>query len=138
MNYHKVLLAGHLGKDPEIKTTQNGKKMVLCSLAYTEKFKGKDGKYVETVDWFNIVGFEHVANFFEKYLKKGSNVFLEGKHKNNSYTDSAGVKKFSSQFVIESVKPIGAFGNKSEDSEPQGQPEPGVQGKQDDDPELPF
>jgi single-strand DNA-binding protein len=105
MYYHKLLLAGHIGKEPEIRVTAKGK-MMTTSLAYTEKWKDKDGQPRENTDWFNLVAFGAVAEIVEKYIKKGDNVFIEGKIKNNTYENKSGQKVYSTQILVESIKKI--------------------------------
>ncbi len=91
---NKVILIGNLGKDPEIFTTESGIKRAKFSLATTESYKGKDGNKVDVTDWHNIVLWRGIAEVAEKYLRKGSKVYIEGKIKTSSYDDKDGNKRY--------------------------------------------
>ena len=77
--YQKVTLVGNLGKDPEIRNTQNGKKVASFSVATSEKFKDKNGERQTMTEWHNVVFFGTTAEVIEKYLHKGSKVMINGK-----------------------------------------------------------
>ena len=81
---NKVILVGNLGKDPEIKKFDSGIKNASFSLATTEKYKNKSGEMVSNTEWHNIVVWGTLSEIAEKYLKKGSQIYLEGKIKTSS------------------------------------------------------
>ncbi|MDD4141520.1 MAG: single-stranded DNA-binding protein [Bacteroidales bacterium] len=89
---NRVTLIGHLGKDPEVKTFENGKN-ARFTLATNEDYKNKSGEKVSHTEWHNIVVWRGLADITEKYLKKGSKVFLEGRIRNRMY-EQDGVKKY--------------------------------------------
>ncbi|MEI6823648.1 MAG: single-stranded DNA-binding protein [Bacteroidota bacterium] len=91
---NKVILIGNLGKDPEIFTTESGIKRAKFSIATTESYKGKDGNKVEETEWHNIILWRGLAEVAEKYVRKGSKVYLEGKIKTRSYDDKDGSKRY--------------------------------------------
>jgi single-strand DNA-binding protein len=82
---NKVILIGHLGKDPECKVLESGQMVANFSLATTEKFKDKNGNVQESTEWHNCQAWGKGAEVIEKYLKKGSKVFIEGKIKTRTY-----------------------------------------------------
>ena len=99
---NKVMLIGNLGADPDMRQTQDGKKMALLSLATSESWKDKStGEKKEKTDWHRIVIFnEGLAGIVESYLKKGSKIFVEGQLRTRKYTDANGVEKFTTEVVL--------------------------------------
>ena len=104
---NKVILIGNLGKDPEVKYLDNGVAVANFSLATTENYKNKEGEKVSQTEWHNIVLWRGLAEVAEKYLKKGANVYIEGKISNRSYDDKDGVKKYISEVVGREIKLLG-------------------------------
>lgn len=90
---NKVILVGNLGRDPEVMTFDNGVKKASFSLATSESYKNKEGNRVDQTEWHNIVLWRGLAEVAEKYLHKGSQVYIEGKIKTRSY-EQDGVKKY--------------------------------------------
>lgn len=90
---NKVILIGNLGKDPEITVGSNTVKRCSFSLATTETYTDKNGQRVDNTEWHNIVLWGNLAEIAEKFLKKGSPIYLEGKIRNRSYEDN-GVRKY--------------------------------------------
>lgn len=91
---NKVILIGHLGKDPEVTNIGNDVKKASFSLATTESYKAKDGSRVDQTEWHNIVLWRGLADVAEKYLHKGSKIYLEGKLRYRSYDDKDGIKRY--------------------------------------------
>lgn len=112
---NKVILVGNLGKDPEIRAIEGGRKVASFSLATTESYKDKKGERVDKTEWHNIVFWGPIADVIEKYLKKGSQIYLEGKITNRSYEDKEGVKKYITEIVGQNMTMLGG-GPKSGDS----------------------
>lgn len=98
-SYNQVTLLGNLGRDPEIRTTPQGKKVATLNLATTESFKDKSGQWQESTDWHRVVLWEFKAETAEKYLKKGSKVMIEGKLKTRSYEDQSGATKYITEVL---------------------------------------
>lgn len=96
---NKVILVGHVGKDPETKTIDQNVNITKFSLATTDSYKGKDGKKVETTEWHNIVLWRGLADVAAKYVKKGSHLYIEGKIQTRSYDDKDGNKKYFTEIV---------------------------------------
>ena len=91
---NKVILVGYLGKDPEIRTFENGTKRASFSLATTEYRKDKDGNRIEVTEWHNIVMWRNLAELAEKYLTKGRQIYVEGRLRTRSWDDANGVKRY--------------------------------------------
>jgi len=87
---NKVQLIGNLGNDPEIKIFDSGKKKVKLSLATSDNYRNASGEKVEQTQWHNIIGWGKTAEIAEKYLKKGSEVAIDGKLQYRSYDDNNG------------------------------------------------
>lgn len=96
---NKVLLIGHLGKDPELKYTEKGTARCSFSLATSDSYKGDDGNRVETTEWHNIVVWRKLAEICSQYLKKGSKIYAEGKMSTRSY-EQDGLKKYFTEVVL--------------------------------------
>lgn len=96
---NKVILVGNLGKDPEIRVIESGRKVANFSLATTETYKDKNGERVDQTEWHNIVFWGPIADVIEKYLKKGSRIYVEGKIRTRSYDDKEGVKKYITEIM---------------------------------------
>lgn len=96
MSVNKVILMGHTGKDPEVKTFDNGGVVAQFSLATTKRgFKTKDGREIpERTEWHNIVLSNGLAKVAEQYVKKGDKLYIEGELRTRSYEDNNGVKHF--------------------------------------------
>jgi single-strand DNA-binding protein len=100
---NKVILVGNLGKDPEVRHTQDGKPIVNLSLATSESWRDKaSGERKEKTEWHRIVIFnEGIAKVAEQYLKKGSTIYVEGQLQTRKWTDKDGVEKFSTEVVLQ-------------------------------------
>lgn len=105
---NKVQLIGHLGQDPESKTIGTGKKVLNVSIATNETYKNAKGEKVTETQWHNVVAWEKNADIMEKYLKKGSEVAIEGKLINRNYTDKDGNKKYVSEVLVNDVLLLGS------------------------------
>ena len=99
---NKVILVGNLGRDPEMRVTQNGVKMVLMSVATSENWKDRQtGERQEKTEWHRVVVFdEFIANVCEKYLKKGSKVYVEGQLQTRKWTGNDNVEKYTTEIVL--------------------------------------
>lgn len=90
---NKVILIGNLGKDPDIRYLDNGVAVANMSIATTENYKNKKGDRVSQTEWHEIVLWRGLAEIAEKYLKKGSSVYIEGKIRTNKWVDKEGVTR---------------------------------------------
>ncbi|MFN3403230.1 MAG: single-stranded DNA-binding protein [Cytophagaceae bacterium] len=114
---NKVILLGNLGKDPEIRVVESGRKVAQFSLATTETYKDKNGDRVEQTEWHNVVFWGPIADVIEKYLKKGSQVYIEGRIKTRSYEDKEGVKKWITEIMGQNMTMLGGPRSSSDSGE---------------------
>ena len=99
---NKVILIGHCGKDPEVRTMQNGGKVANVSLATSESWKDKaTGERKEKTEWHRVVIFGQLADIAERYLKKGSKVYVCGSLQTRKWTDQQGQEKYSTEVVLQ-------------------------------------
>ncbi|HMR19235.1 MAG TPA: single-stranded DNA-binding protein [Sphingobacterium sp.] len=103
---NKVILVGHLGKDPELRYLEGNVSVASFPLATSETFN-KDGKKVEQTEWHNIVMWRGLADVAAKYLNKGRLVYIEGKLRTRSYEDKEGVRRYTTEIVAESFNILG-------------------------------
>jgi single-strand DNA-binding protein len=103
---NKVILIGHLGKDPELRYLEGGVSVTSFPLATSETFN-KDGQKVEQTEWHNIVMWRGLADLASKYLSKGKLVYIEGKLRTRSFEDKAGIKKYTTEVVAENFTMLG-------------------------------
>lgn len=105
---NKVLLIGHVGKTPEIRylETPDHPKVAQFTLATTEARKAKDGTVTKLTEWHNIVAWRGVADFVEKYIQKGSQVFIEGSLRTRSW-ESKGQKVYRTEIIAENLQFVG-------------------------------
>ncbi|MCL4640904.1 MULTISPECIES: single-stranded DNA-binding protein [Olivibacter] len=103
---NKVILVGHLGKDPEVRHLEGNVSVASFPLATSETFN-KDGRKVEQTEWHNIVMWRGLADVAAKYLQKGKLVYIEGKLRTRSYEDREGVKRYTTEIVAENFTMLG-------------------------------
>jgi len=104
---NKVFLIGNLGKDPEKRYTPNGQAVTTVSLSTTFRWKDKAGQFQEKTDWHNLVIWGKQAETAKDLMKKGDQVFVEGRIQNRSYDDKNGIKKYISEVVALRVMKLG-------------------------------
>src|ERR1700756_1489330 len=114
---NKVILVGHLGKDPEVRYLDGGVSVASFPLATTETFN-KDGRKVEQTEWHNIVLWRSLADVAAKFLTKGKLVYIEGKLRTRSFEDKEGIKKYTTEIVAENFTLLG----RKSDFDPEGTP----------------
>ena len=100
---NKVILVGNLGREPEVRTTQDGAKIVNMSIATSERWKDRNtGEPREKTEWHRVVIFnENLGRVAEQYLRKGSNVYVEGQLQTRKWTDQQGVEKYTTEVVLQ-------------------------------------
>ncbi|MBL0330901.1 MAG: single-stranded DNA-binding protein [Bacteroidetes bacterium] len=97
---NKVQLIGNLGMDPEVKSLDGGKKLAKMSIATNENYKNAKGEKVTETQWHNLIAWGKTAEIIEKFLKKGSEVAVEGKLINRNYTDKEGIKRYVTEIEV--------------------------------------
>ena len=109
MRVNRVILRGNVGKDPDVKSLDGGVKVANFSIATTERgFIKKDGtKVEEKTEWHNIVVWRGLAEIVERYVKKGTKLYIEGKIKTRSYEDQNKVKRYITEIYAEQLELLG-------------------------------
>lgn len=100
---NKVILLGNVGNDPDVRTTQDGKAIANISLATTQSWRGKDGKDQEKTEWHKVVFFEPLASIVERFVQKGSKLYVEGSLKTRSF-EQDGVKRYMTEIAAKDMQ----------------------------------
>ncbi|MFV0483770.1 MAG: single-stranded DNA-binding protein [Bacteroidales bacterium] len=125
---NKVILVGNVGQEPEVRHLDNNVSVASFSLATSETYS-KDNERVTTTEWHNIVAWRALADITEKYIHKGSQLYIEGRLRNRSYDDKDGVKKYRTEIFADTIRLLGkkednnSSGGYSAASSPASQPQ---------------
>ena len=106
MSLNKVILIGHVGQEPQVRTVGENK-VASFTLATTEKFRGKDGNVVENTEWHNVTVWGRQADVVERYVNKGTHLYIEGKIKTEKYTDKEGNDRYATKIYANSLQLLG-------------------------------
>ena len=118
---NKVSIIGNLGKDPEIRTTPSGKKVANFSVCTSDRWTDKEGKKQESAQWHKLVAWGPLAEIIEKYVRKGSQAYFEGKLDYRKYMDKKdNIERYSTEIVVSEMQMLGV---KSAESAPQSSQE---------------
>src|SRR6266566_4206439 len=101
---NKIMLIGNLGRDPELQVTSDGTPFTRFSLAVSRTYKTNSGEKKEETEWFNIVAWRQLAEICERYLHKGSKVYIEGRLTQRKYTDRDSVQRTSVEVIANDMK----------------------------------
>lgn len=113
MSLNKVMLIGNVGKEPEVRyldgNGQNGQgnKIATFPLATSERYKDRNGELREQTEWHNIVAFRQPADVVERFVRKGTQLYIEGKLRTRSYADSTGMKKYTTEILVDTLQLLG-------------------------------
>ncbi|MBU2861896.1 single-stranded DNA-binding protein, partial [Acidithiobacillus ferrooxidans] len=119
---NKMILMGHLGKDPEMRYLPDGTANASFSVATSESYKDKDGNKQERTEWHRVVLWGRIAEVAGEYLRKGSQAYIEGRIRTRKWTDKEGQERFTTEIVGDRLHLIGGRGNNApedKDSAPQ-------------------
>lgn len=109
MSFNKIIIYGHLGRDPELRSTSQGIPVCTFSVATSERKKGQaDGEPTETTTWFRITAWRNLAETAGKYLKKGSPVYIEGRLTAREWVDNEGLKRTTLEVTATELHLIGS------------------------------
>ncbi len=112
---NKVLLLGNVGKDPEIRATAGGTQVASFTLATADRQKDAQGNWADKTEWHNLVAFQRTAEIVRDYVKKGTQVFIEGKIQTRSWDDKeSGQKKYRTEILINELSLLGGGAGRSE------------------------
>lgn len=100
---NNVQLIGHVGQEPEIITTESGKKLAKLSLATNDSFTNAQGEKITNTDWHNIIAWNGTANIIEQYVAKGKEIGIQGKLTTRSWEDKEGVKRYTTEVVCNEI-----------------------------------
>jgi single-strand DNA-binding protein len=108
---NKVFLLGNVGKDPEFRTTPGGMNVASFSLATADRAKDTEGNWTDRTEWHNLVAFQRTAEIVRDYVKKGSQIFVEGKIQTRSWEDKeTKVKKYRTEILVNELSLLGGRG----------------------------
>ena len=118
---NKVIIVGNLGKDPDMKYTASGAAIANITVATSESWNDKQsGEKVEKTEWHRIVAFQRLAEIMGEYLKKGAQVYIEGKLQTRKWQDQSGADRYTTEIVADNMQMLG--------SKVESKPEPNKQG----------
>ena len=106
MTVNKVILVGNLGADPETRTAQTGTTITKLRIATTEGMKDRDGNWKDHTEWHRVTCFGRTAETAAQYLRKGRQVYIEGRLRTSKYTDKNGVEKYSTEVIADNQRVI--------------------------------
>ncbi|MBQ2243748.1 MAG: single-stranded DNA-binding protein [Bacteroidales bacterium] len=107
MSLNKVMLIGNVGKDPEVRHLESGATTASFTLATTERYKDKNGETKDQTEWHNIVCWRALADLVEKYVRKGSQLYIEGRIRTRSYTDRDGNTRYITEITADNLQMLG-------------------------------
>ncbi len=107
MSVNKVILVGHLGKDPEVRYMPNGEAVANVTLATSETWKDKTGEKQEKTEWHNVVFYRRLGEIAGQYLKKGSLIYVEGRITTEKWQDKEGKDRYTTKIVANEMKMLG-------------------------------
>ena len=105
---NKVILVGNLGRDPEMRYLPSGEAVANLAIATTDKYKDKSGQMVEQTEWHRVSFFGRTAEVCGQYLKKGSQVYVEGSIRTRKYTDKEGIEKYATEIRGDRMQMLGS------------------------------
>ena len=107
MSVNKVFLLGNVGSDPEVRSIMGGAKVATLRIATGERYKDRSGETHENTEWHTVTVWNQPAEFVEKYVFKGSQVFVEGKLTTRSWSDESGKKRYATEVKADRIQLIG-------------------------------
>ena len=113
MSLNKVMLIGNVGRDPEIRyldgnnPNQGATKVAQFTLATTERYRDRNGELRENTEWHNIVAWRNSADVAEKFIRRGTQLYIEGKLRTRSWTDQTGNKRYTTEVAVDNLQLLG-------------------------------
>lgn len=130
---NKVILVGNVGQDPEVRYTgdaSNGAKVATLRLATSEKYKDRNGNQQEHTEWHNVVCWRNIADVVEKYVHKGTQLYIEGRLRTRSWDDQNGNRKYTTEIIADTLQLLGRRQDNQGGQQPYGQQQGGYQQSQ--------
>ena len=116
---NKVIIVGNLGRDPEVRYTADNKAITNVSIATTDRYKDKhSGEQKEITEWHRVVFFNRLGEIAAEYLKKGSQVYIEGKLRTRKWTDKDGAEKYSTEIIADQLQMLGGRASEATSATP--------------------
>jgi single-strand DNA-binding protein len=113
MSVNKAILVGRLGRDPETRFTSGGQAVANFSVATDHAYKDKNGERQKRTEWHKVVAWGKLAEIVQKYLKKGSLIFIEGRIETREWQDKEGQKRYSTEIIANEMRMLGSKGDGS-------------------------
>jgi single-strand DNA-binding protein len=113
---NKVMIIGHLGRDPEMRYTPSGRPVTTFSVAVSRSWSSADGERHSETEWFNIVAWGHLAEICKQYLSKGKQVYIEGRLQTRHWEDKEGMRRTSVEVVANEMMMLGDWRNNHRDT----------------------
>jgi len=107
MSLNKVMLIGNVGRDPEVRYLEGNAKVATFTLATTERFKDRAGENRENTEWHNIVAWRNNADVAERFVKKGTQLYVEGRLRTREWTDQTGAKRRTTEVMVDNLQLLG-------------------------------
>ena len=109
MSLNKAMLIGNVGRDPEVRYLDgnNGAKVATFTVATTERYKDRNGEVKEQTEWHNIVAWRGNADVAERYVKKGTQLYIEGRIRTRSWDDQTGNKRYTTEIIVDNLQLLG-------------------------------
>lgn len=117
MSVNKVILVGNVGKDPEVKHLDSNASVANFTLATSDHYTNKSGEKVTTTEWHNIVCWSGLASLAENYIRKGSQIYVDGKIRTRSYDAQDGSKRYITEILADTIQ---LLGRKNDGTTPEG------------------
>ncbi len=119
MSINKAILIGNVGNDPEVRHLEGGTPVANFSLATSETYNNRNGERVTQTEWHNIVVWRGLAEVVEKYVKKGSQLYIEGRIRTRSWDDREGNKRYTTEIVCDTMQMLGKKSDSNDISQSQ-------------------
>ena len=107
MSLNKVMLIGNVGKNPEVRYLENNAKVASFSLATSEKYRDREGRVKEITEWHSIVTWRSMADVVEKYVRKGTLLYVEGRLRTRSWNDRSGNTRYETEIMADNMQLLG-------------------------------
>lgn len=127
MSLNKVILIGNVGKDPDIRHLESGASVASFSLATSEVFRDRNGERKETTEWHNIVAWRQLADLAANYIKKGTQIYVEGSIRTRSWDDQNGQKRYTTEIIANTIQLLGRRSDNPAGGNEYGTPAPAYQ-----------
>lgn len=128
MSVNKAILVGNVGKDPEVRYLESGVAVCNFPLATSETYKNRNGETITNTEWHNIVLWRGLAEVAEKYVKKGKQLYIEGRIRTRSWDDNDGNKRYTTEVVGDIMQMLGRKQDDENQSQQQQYPQPSNEG----------